>query len=77
MDIDKIGSQLQKSGKYGKLKAVAESEAGKRLGAALDERAVERAAKSGDVDAMREILRQVLSTEDGQTLARQVSEAMK
>lgn len=77
MDIEKLGRELEKSGKADKLKAVADSEDGRRLAEMLDAGEVERAAASGDVRALQGILRQVLQTDEGKRLARQLGETMK
>lgn len=75
--MEKIGRELQKSGKADRLKAVAQSEDGRRLAAMLDAAAVERAAMSGDAAALGDILRKVLSTDEGRRLARTLDETMK
>lgn len=77
MDFEKIGKELQKSGKAERLKAVADSEDGRRLSAMLDAQAVERAARSGDAETLKGILKQVLGTDEGKRLAQQISDAMK
>ena len=58
------------------LKAAAQSEAGRKLMQQMDAAAVERAAKSGDAAALKNILTQVLSTPEGRELAEQVQKAM-
>lgn len=77
MDLEKAARELQKSGKADKLKAAAESDDAKRISAMLDPKAVERAARSGDTEALRGILTQILSTDEGKRLAAKLGEAMK
>ncbi|MEG1633572.1 MAG: hypothetical protein RR314_05915 [Oscillospiraceae bacterium] len=77
MDIEKLGKELTKSGKTDRLKAVADSADAKRLSEMLDGKAVERAALSGDSAALQSILRQVMETDEGKRLAKQLSDAMK
>lgn len=77
MDIEKLGRELEKSGKAEKLKSVASSADAKKLSAMLDAQAVERAARSGDGAAIRQILQQVLATDEGRRLAQKIGEAMK
>lgn len=77
MDFEKIARELQKSGKAEKLRSVADSPECRRLGALLDEKSVENAARSGNQEALKGILMQVLGTEEGRALAQQVRDAMK
>ena len=58
------------------LKAAAQSAAGQKLMQQMDADAVERAAKSGDAAALKNILTQVLSTPEGRELAEKVQKAM-
>ncbi len=77
MDFGKMKDDLMKSGKADKVMHVADSEEGRRLMAKLDEKAVTKAANSGDPKAIQDILRQVLSTEEGRRLAEKLNEAIK
>ena len=77
MDIEKTVKELEKSGKAEKLKAMANSSDAKKLNSMLDTKAVEAAVRSGDGGAIQDILRQVLSTEEGKNLAKRISDAMK
>lgn len=77
MDFEKVGKELQKSGKADKIKNLAGSEEAKRLSSMLDAKSVEKAALSGDADALKGMLKQVLSTDEGKRLAQMLGEAMK
>ena len=77
MDIEKITGELEKNGKAEKLRELADSDDCRALGAMLDAAAVAKAASSGDGEAIKGILRQVLSTEEGKRIAQKISEAMK
>ena len=48
-----------------------------RLSKMVDSAAVEKAAKTGDGDALKAILSQVLSTAEGQRLAQSVQQMMQ
>lgn len=74
--LEDIGKAIEKSGKASELKALADSPEGRRLSGMLDADAVEKAAKSNDPEALRGILKQVLSTDDGKALAKKLSEMM-
>ena len=76
-DLESVGRELERMGKTQKLKSIAESTDGQRLSRMLDARAVERAAKSGDAEALRGILGQVLGTDEGRRLAERLKKAME
>ncbi|MBQ7895315.1 MAG: hypothetical protein IJ364_02015 [Oscillospiraceae bacterium] len=77
MNLEDLGRRLQQSGKADKIKEIAQSDAGARLSSMLDARAVEAAAKSGDNRALKNMLSQILSTEDGQKLAQSIKKIME
>lgn len=76
-NFEQLGMELERRGKTDKLKALAETEDVQKLGKMIDPGAVERAAKSGDSDALRTLLSSVLSTEEGRRLAQSVEQMMK
>jgi len=76
-NFENIGRELQKQGKTDKLRSLAESADGQRLLGIIDASAVERAAKSGDSAALRDIMSRVLSTAEGQRLAESVRQLMQ
>ena len=69
--------QLQASGKADKVRAIAESKDGQRLMERLDADRVERAVQQGDSEALRGILAEVLRTNEGRRIAKQLEETMK
>lgn len=76
-NFEELGRELERRGKTGALKKLAESDDGQRLARSLDAGAVAEAAKSGDPAALAKLLRGVLSTPEGQRLARGVEALMK
>ena len=76
-DLDKLGNELKKSGKSEALMKLAESPDGKAVGRLVDAESVRKAAKSGDMAALQDILRGVLSTDEGKRLAEGLRKAMK
>jgi hypothetical protein len=76
MDIEKMSAELERSGKAEELRKLAESADGRALNAMFDAAAVARAVSSGDREAMQGILRQVLNTDEGRRIAKQLSDAM-
>lgn len=76
MNLENLGRELQRSGKADKIKQIAQSDDGARLSSLVDTKAVEAAAKSGDSQALRSLLGQILSTEEGRRLAENVRKIM-
>lgn len=76
-EFEKIGRELQRQGKTEKLKNLADSEDGKAVSRMIDAEAVQKAARSGDAAALKNILSQVLSTSEGQRLAESLKKAME
>ena len=76
-NLEALGRELERRGKTGDLKRLAESADGQKLGRMIDARAVEQAARSGDAAALSALLRSVLSTEEGKRLARQAENLLK
>ena len=76
-DLDKLGNELKKSGKSEALMKLAESPDGKAVGRLVDAESVRQAAKSGDMAALQDILRGVLSTDEGKRLAEGLRKAMQ
>ena len=75
--FEEMEKKLEKTGKMNRLKAIAESNDGKALADAPDAKKVEQAARSGDTAALKAILSQVLSTDEGKRLAEKVKDAMQ
>lgn len=76
MNLEDLSRKLQQSGKADKIKQIAQSDAGAKLSGMLDNNAVEKAVRSGDDQALRRMLSQILSTEDGQKLAQSIKQIM-
>ena len=75
--FEELGRELERRGKTEDIKRIAESEDGQRLGRMVDAGDVERAARAGDSAALQEMLRRVLSTDEGRRLAENVRKIMK
>lgn len=76
-NFEELGRELERRGKTEKLKALADSSDVQKLGKMLDPGAVERAARSGDSQAIKNLLSSVLNTKEGQRLAQSVQQLMK
>lgn len=77
MDLEKYKRQVQQSDKGGALDQLARSEAGAKLAARLDGEKLEKAAKAGDMKALSDMLKGILSTPEGKNFAAQVQKAVK
>ncbi len=77
MNFENVGRELERRGKAGDIKKLAESPDGQRVGRMVDAKALETAAKSGDSEALRSILSSVLNTAEGQRLAENVRRLMQ
>ena len=75
--FQELGRELERQGMTERIKALAESDDGQRLGRMVDTHAVEEAARTGDADALRRMLTQVLSTDEGKRLAENVRRMMQ
>ena len=76
-NFEDLGRELSRRGKTEQIKALAGTDDVQRLSKMVDGAAVEKAAKSGDSDALKDILSQVLSTAEGQRLAQSVQQMMQ
>ncbi len=76
-NFEELGRELDRRGKTEKLKALADSSEMQKLGQMLDASEVERAARSGDSQALRSLLGSLLSTREGRKLAESVQQLMQ
>lgn len=76
-DLEKLGKELERSGKAAALRRLAASADGQRLAQRLDAGAVEAAARGGNTAALTALLRGVLGTAEGRRLVKSVEELMK
>lgn len=76
-NIEDMQRRLVQSGKADEVRAIAESRDGQRLLEKLDTGKVERAVQSGDSEALRSILMDVLRTGEGRRIAKQLEDTMR
>ena len=76
-DLERLGEELSRSGKGERLKSLADTAEGKAVSRMVDQENLERAATSGDTAALKDILSQVLSTDEGKRLAEKLKKAME
>lgn len=75
-NFEEMERKLAQSGKTDAVRAIAESKDGQQLLKKLDTNRVERAMQSGDGEALRSILMDVLKTSEGRRIAKQLSDTM-
>lgn len=73
-DAEGLSKELFSGEKAGKAKDIINSKAGQSVGKMVDGKALKKALAEGDKDTMNKILNQVMSTEDGKALIKQISE---
>lgn len=76
-DLDKLGEELSKGEKGSRLRSIADSDDGRAISRMVNTGEIEKAAKTGDTEALRGILSQVLSTDEGRRLAEALKKAME
>lgn len=75
-NYEELGKELERRGKTEDIKRLAQSEDGLKISRMLDASEVESAARSGDSEAIRRMLSQVLSTDEGKRLAENLRKMM-
>ncbi len=75
-NLEDMERRLAASGKTDAVRAIAESRDGQMLLQKLDTNRVERAVQSGDSEALRQILAEVLKTGEGRRIAKQLNDTM-
>lgn len=73
-DLEKAKKELMKSGKGNQIEKLSKSSEAARLGKMIDKDALKRAAVQGDQNALSGMLQQVLSTNEGKSLLKKISE---
>lgn len=76
-ELSKLGRELQSGPMGEKMRRAAATPEGQRLLRSIDGEAVEKAAKRGDVDALKAIVKGVLATGEGQALAKMIKQSLE
>ena len=76
-NFEDMERKLMESGKADRVRAIAESKDGQTLLKKMDTDKVERAVQSGDSEALRSILMEVLRTGEGQRIAKELEKTMR
>ena len=76
-NFEDMERRLERSGKGDAVRAIAASKDGQKLMEKLDTGKIERAVQTGDSDALRQILSEVLRTGEGRRIAKQLNDTMQ
>ena len=74
MDLEKLEREAREQRR---LRDLADTPEGRALAKSFDENELKRAAAKGDTAALQDVLRRVLSTPEGQTLAEKVYRSVR
>lgn len=75
-DLESLEREIKSSPAAEKLRQAASSPEGQKVLGSLDTDAVEKAAKAGDMQTLKDILSGVLSTPEGRALAQKIRQSM-
>jgi len=76
-NLETISRELERRGKAEEIKKIASSPDGQRISGMLDPQAVEKAARGGDAESLKNMLGKILETPEGKRLAESVRKMME
>ena len=76
-DFEKISRELERRGKTETIRKLASSPEGQRISGMIDPQAVEKAARGGDTESLKNMLSKILATPEGKQLAESVKKMME
>ncbi len=76
-DLEKLGEELRRSGQAEKLKGLAATAEGQRLGRMVDRAALSEALRKGDTAALQDMMGRLLRSDEGQRLSAQLQKLMR
>lgn len=76
-DLEKLGEELRRRGQTGRLKTLADSADGQRLGGMVDRAALAEALRKGDAETLRGIMGRLLATDEGRRLSAEVQRMLR
>lgn len=77
LNLEELGENILRERDKTKLGKLTQSESGAQLASRFDGKAVEDAARKGDMQALSSMLREILSTPEGKRFAEDVRRAVK
>lgn len=76
-DLEKLREELQRRGQAERLKTLASSADGQKLGRMVDRTALAEAMRKGDAETLRDIMSRLLSTSEGQRLNAELQKMLR
>ena len=76
-NLENIGRELERRGKTDAIRKIAQSPDGQRITGMIDPQAVEKAARNGDAESLKNMLGKILETPEGKRLAESVKKMME
>lgn len=76
-NFETLSRELERRGKTEEIKKIAQSPDGQRISSMLDPQAMEKAARGGDAEGLKNMLGKILETPEGRRLAERVRKMME
>ena len=76
-NFEALSRELERRGKTEEIKKIAQSSDGQRISGMTDPQAVEKAARGGDTESLKNMLGRILETPEGKRLAESVRKMME
>ena len=76
-NFEQLSRELERRGKTEEINKLAQSRDGQRISGMIDPQAVEKAARGGDTESLKNMLGRILETPEGRRLAESVKKMME
>ena len=76
-NFESLSRELERRGKTEEIKKIAQSSDGQRISGRIDPQAVEKAARGGGTESLKNMLGRILETPEGKRLAESVRKMME
>ena len=76
-NFESLSRELERRGKTEEINKLAQSRDGQRISGMIDPQAVEKAARGGDTESLKNMLGRILETPEGKRLAESVKKMME
>ena len=76
-NFETLSRELERRGKTEEINKLAQSRDGQRISGMIDPQAVEKAARGGDAESLKNMLSKILATPEGKQLAESVKKMME
>lgn len=76
-NFEQLSRELERRGKTEEINKLAQSRDGQRISGMIDPQAIEKAARGGDTESLKNMLGRILETPEGKRLAESVKKIME